>query len=367
MLVWPYGWLYAGWVGVDLFFVLSGFLITGILYDSRGNPHRARNFYVRRTLRIFPLYWGFFLLVYLLRQPLHLYYLRSIWFFAAYIGNLTLPVIAFQRHSPTIINVLGLRTPFSLRIDHFWSLCVEEQFYLIWPMIVWFAGSRRALLKVCLSGFFATALLRTGLYVFASQHYIDTSLYIATYTRCDSLLAGAWLAVWLRDEQVTAARARRVAHSFVWPSLTILLAGWALTGRRWPNGFSNPFIATAGYDLLALLFAGLLLWSIDESSPLAKALIRSRLGLLGLVSYGFYIFHELLEPVFREQFLPPFAKLHLGAVAFSLAFLFLWLAAWVSFRFYESPFLRLKDRLAPTDHRSTPAGTEERHVLGIGA
>src|SRR5579863_7708142 len=130
-----------GWAGVDLFFVLSGFLITGILWDARDELHRARDFYIRRTLRIFPLYYGVILLL-IFSYP----WLRWQWdwswlLWPTYLGNLACffhscaPDTVYQRMSDAqLLSSVYPKAP--LYFGHFWSLCMEEQFYLIWPWIV---------------------------------------------------------------------------------------------------------------------------------------------------------------------------------------------------------------------------------------
>jgi peptidoglycan/LPS O-acetylase OafA/YrhL len=136
-------------VGVDLFFVLSGFLITGILFDSLEDPHYFRNFYVRRALRIFPLFYGIFLLLLILTPLMHLAYHADMLFGALYIENLTRPWLVFNQTYPMQIVLLhhGSRSTVAA-LGHFWTLCVEEQFYLIWPAVVWFVRDRLTLQRI---------------------------------------------------------------------------------------------------------------------------------------------------------------------------------------------------------------------------
>ena len=140
-VAWPlWAVIREGWLGVDLFFVLSGFLITGILLDTRGLPGYFRNFYARRTLRIFPVYYGYLVAVFVLLPPV----VSSVaatpagvqWWFWTYASNLPLGVEGW-RFSPGFVS-------------HFWSLAIEEQFYLVWPAIVLFAR-RRTLAWTCVA------------------------------------------------------------------------------------------------------------------------------------------------------------------------------------------------------------------------
>jgi peptidoglycan/LPS O-acetylase OafA/YrhL len=154
-----------GFSGVDAFFVLSGYLITGILYDTRNHPHRARNFYIRRTLRIFPLYYGLILLL-ILAYP----YFRWEWnwkwlVWPAYLGNfarfyhLAEPGTNLQRLADA--QPVSLRFPqIRLYCGHFWSLCIEEQFYLFWPWLVFWTKDRRKLMYLCLASIVVCTALR---------------------------------------------------------------------------------------------------------------------------------------------------------------------------------------------------------------
>jgi len=133
---WFIGIVRAGWMGVDLFFVLSGFLITGILLDTKGSRHYFRQFYTRRVLRIFPLYYGSLVLFLILLptlfpddQVLHDLHADAVWFWT-YLYNVKVAAAGF--------------TP-SSALGHFWSLAVEEQFYLIWPIVVLCLGRRHLL------------------------------------------------------------------------------------------------------------------------------------------------------------------------------------------------------------------------------
>src|SRR4051812_22693033 len=177
----------AGWLGVQLFFVLSGFLITGILFDTRTRPQFFRTFYARRTLRIFPLYYvflaGALFIVPLLANVAdwHATAWRNQFFFWTYTSNWANP---FGHDIP------GL--------SHFWSLAVEEQFYLLWPVIV-FLGSPRFLLRLCAGLVAVTPFVRLGLRL---SGFAPLAGYEFTIARWDALAAGALLAICLRDDRM---------------------------------------------------------------------------------------------------------------------------------------------------------------------
>ena len=128
-----------GWTGVPIFFVLSGFLITGVLYDNRNEARRFRNFYIRRTLRIFPLFYFIWFCVLIGAIFLHEQWspIQLLW--PIYLGN-------FARHLVGTIAVDHIYTNipwYPIEIGHFWSLAVEEQFYLLWPLIVFKVSNRK--------------------------------------------------------------------------------------------------------------------------------------------------------------------------------------------------------------------------------
>src|SRR4051812_42732359 len=175
-----------GWCGVDLFFVLSGFLITGILYDAKGSPHFFRDFYMRRVLRIFPLYYGVLFLVFIVVPLLHpltrasdqqfIHNQHWLWLYMANIPQ-------------ALTNAWPLKTGW-VNLNHFWSLAIEEHFYLIWPALV-FLLQRRTLMRIC------TACIITALILRCLTYFLwnDTAAYVLTPCRMDELAMGALVAL----------------------------------------------------------------------------------------------------------------------------------------------------------------------------
>ena len=336
-------WVNTFFIGVDLFFVLSGFLITGILYDSKRNPHYFRSFYVRRALRIFPLYYGVFLLLWALSPVLHLQYPHRFWTNLLFVSNL------FGRDipgsNPTYIAVSG-HPDFILGFGHLWSLCVEEQFYLIWPLVIWILPTRRAMMWFAATATLATFVLRTGLYLHDPAEVVRTAgIYIVTYTRCDGLFIGAWVALWLRGTRLTRRHLRTFAYGAVLPSALIVVIGAATLGQRWPYNAINPLLCTYGYTLIDIACAGVLLLALDERGLLARALRHPYLSSLGAVSYGFYLFHEIVSSLLYSWYAQFHKDRLCGPVFFIGSFLLIQALSWLSFCYYETWFLRWKDRL----------------------
>ena len=181
-------WLAAGgWAGVDLFFVLSGFLITGILLDTRDSKFYFRNFYARRILRIFPLFYGVLLVLLLATPILHLLWRPGHILYFFYLGNIAGHI------DPSLNFVLP-----AVNLTHTWSLAVEEQFYLVWPLVIWLVFDRRNLVRVCFGLIGFGFVLRAGLLLAVPGASIEWC-YGELPTHADGLLCGAILAVLIRS------------------------------------------------------------------------------------------------------------------------------------------------------------------------
>jgi peptidoglycan/LPS O-acetylase OafA/YrhL len=351
----PTAWRWWGWVGVDLFFVLSGFLITGILFDSLHHRDYFRNFYIRRALRIFPIFFGFWIVMLALTPLLHIAWNRYNVAMALYVGNFFIPGADLGHHLPpgilyyTSIWSQGHRR--GLQIHHLWSLCVEEQFYLAWPAVLFFLRKRRSLIALCLAILITVPLLRL-LYIHLWPQTLPSGpLYFNTFARMDTLIAGATLALWLRQPTPhtvfagTGLRRIALALAIGAPLLLALLVAAETTPAI--NAQSDPVVSGIGYSLIALSSVGLVLLAIDPATRLSRFLQLTPLAALGRISYGLYFYHELLiEPVARlTRFLNTHHLRHMRADAIDLVLTIA--ISWLSFRFVESPFLRLKSRLAP--------------------
>ena len=304
-------WLSLGWVGVDLFFVLSGYLITRILLNARGSESYFRNFYARRALRIFPLYFLFLGTYFFGLLPLaHRHGLildRGIsdqaWFWS-YLANWH----TASKHST---------------LTHLWSLAIEEQFYLVWPTIVAFVPIRRLRL-VCVGLALSSAVLRTTLILHAG---FGREASFFTICRVEPIAMGALLAL-----GATLPRPRLLASA----SILIVLVSLARGG---PNAAA---MTVAGVSAVAILFA-LFLQSVvlpSRAASLCRRLLRSTvLVSFGKFSYAIYLLHVLLLTVavhLHEARGWPAIPLFIAGVALSFGL------GWLSWNLLEGRILLLK-------------------------
>lgn len=281
-----------GWIGVDLFFVLSGFLITGILYDAKGGPHYFRNFYMRRSLRIFPLYYAFLILIFavmpLLRASGADHVGKQVWMWT-YLSNVLFARVGWE----------GMPA----HTTHLWSLAIEEQFYLLWPLLVWLA-SRRRLIQLCVGSIavaFATRLVLH--FVFAN----DVAAYALMPARIDALAAGGLLAVLVRDRE-----GARLAAKYLNPvaaataAMLILVMFWSgpIQGDSMLPTLAFP-VQAFGYTALALFFAAMLGKAVAApAGQLSNRVLTSPvLVAFGKYSYALYLLHILVRDILQNQIL----------------------------------------------------------------
>jgi peptidoglycan/LPS O-acetylase OafA/YrhL len=267
-----------GWIGVDLFFVLSGFLITGILYDTKASRHYFRQFYARRVLRISPLYYGVLAIVLIIMPALFpgnsvLRDLKadSVWYWS-YLYNVKVAATGFRESSA---------------LGHFWSLAVEEQFYLVWPLVVLLLNTRR-LLVACLAAMATALLCRIALSVTGYVVLVN----VWTLSAMDALAIGAFIAVVVRQPGGRAVMRR-------WARPVALLAGLPLAGLFVGESISlvpHRLLLTVGQSLIAVFFGAILILTLTSppTSVIGKAAAQPMLRFFGKYSYALYVFHHPL-------------------------------------------------------------------------
>lgn len=297
-----------GWVGVDIFFGLSGYLITGILLDARAADPSPRGyfvpFYMRRALRIIPLAWAVAILM---------AFVRNEWSgLSWYMGYL----VNWLPHSPPPRD-----------LGHYWSLAVEEQFYMIWPAVVYFA-SRKTLLRVSLGIIAIDVLCRFGFSMWSPSFATDQFLGLATFARADTLVMGALLAQHERN--------RGWGREVRWAVPIAILSAIALMVIRMleKSGASFLFTYNLKWPVIAVGVGAGLIWVLNNPP---RALQWPWLVWLGQISYGIYVIHS----IFGEWLHAHFSSYIVIFIVQTGVTVPLAAASWYLF---ESPILKLKRR-----------------------
>lgn len=326
-----------GWIGVQLFFALSGFLITRILLASKGSTTYYKSFFARRVLRIFPVYYGTLVLALIVFPRVAAHppdTSHQVWLWV-YLSNWTWP-------SNRAVDYLS----------HFWSLAVEEQWYLVWPFVVG-AFSSRALSRITL-GIAAVALaVRIGLRVAGIGPEEE---YMWTVCRMDALALGALGAVVLHRRRTltgSEAPAADTVRSARWLLPVTVLATVLAIVVSWPDPRTSWVGQTVGYTVLAAASAAFVFGaSANPTAPraLGRVLSSRPLTILGRYSYGMYVYHlplhvfvgvPLCQRWFGERPSAVQGVAYIaGAIAVSLV------VAAISYELVESRFLALKRRFS---------------------
>ena len=314
-----------GWLGVDLFFILSGFLITGILLDSKGQENYFRTFYGRRVLRIIPVFF-LCILVMSLFYGNAAYFLLSFFFLANFAEGLGVPT----PHGPGV----------------FWSLCIEEHFYLLWPFLVKYLSRQHLMILALLIVAVTPALRWWGV---TRGMSIDMEVYSYSWFRFDGLAMGALLAIWVRWQNASARNSFFLVVCLVAASVVITIAGrpYGIMGK-------TAVGVALRYTQVSLIFAAFVLSVITLRGTPVTALLRTWFAnLSGKLSYCLYLIHLAvgdavyqLTVAHNKTLFTRFGSFGwvtlrgviVLAVSFALALL--------SQRFIEAPFLKLKKHFA---------------------
>lgn len=319
---------HAGWLGVDLFFVLSGFLITSILLEKKGKKRYFSDFYRRRALRIFPLFYfslllSAFAILVIDQQPYRLWQgYDGLQWFLAFIPNVAL---ALKGDWLWQTNWVGL--------SHLWSLAVEEQFYLLWPLVV-------LLLPQRVLGVVSGALLLLAVFLRMQTDAVfgewSIASYVLPYCRMDGLTAGSLLAVLWREGWLKFIPWRRDVVRDLTFGMTMVVFYLLIAGNSHWRGTA-----------VALMFLGFTYLALSPTGTVRRLCEHPWLRHLGTYSYALYVFHQMFRVVFEMLFRHPLtaAGLPLAVVQvlyIGLAFATTYGLARLSWRFLEKPFLDRK-------------------------
>lgn len=282
-----------GWAGVDIFFTLSGFLITSILLHSKNNEYYFKNFYARRILRIFPLYYLTIAIVILFVPNLEPEFIKNLKF--------SLPIMLLYGQNWLLLYDPDLLTNY---LGVTWSLAIEEQFYLIWPPIIQLF-SRERLIKYIFGYIILLSLIQTiTIFFFENVSRITFFYYLSSFTRFEEMLIGGLLAIWL-----TYDNALETLRRF---SLPIFISGMLLFViiclLSLPNSLepvNNIWITLGGYKLLGVLTVGLIgiFITYPAENYIRRFFQNPLLIFFGNYSYSMYLFHEIFGLILYSFFL----------------------------------------------------------------
>ncbi|MCC8424417.1 acyltransferase [Mucilaginibacter sp. UR6-11] len=300
-----------GQTGVTLFFVLSGFLITRILLHVKTNKHYFSNFYIKRALRIFPLYYLALVIFYFIIPPI----LKSppsaqkSWMYWIYLQNI-----------PDTFNITA-NGP-----QHFWSLAVEEHFYLFWPLLIYYTSAKNTpwlIFTVVIIALFCRCILI----------YLNYGTFYFTFSIMDALAIGAYLA-WYEHRSGPPALDFNL---IIIISLALMLPAWLFTGGKGYN-----WVQIIKFPVIAMFYMGIVGKLVFGQSWLNTVMRSAFLKFTGKISYGLYVFHPLCAMVFRNIFpnesMWVYAASYLG-LSYAVATL--------SFYAFERHFLKLKRYFEP--------------------
>lgn len=327
-------YFFFGWLGVDLFFVLSGFLITEILLNNLDTPHSLRNFYIRRVLRIFPVFYLLLIVclwvlphIDLLNLNLAYYTSNQHWFWV-YLQNW----------------LFIFKEPYGNKLlIHTWSLAVEEQFYLLWPAAVVLIKKPKRLLALAAFVLFAVSLTRFLLWINKIDDLAYASLY--TFTRIDGICVGCIIALLMK---INPDWLKRNTAIIVF-SFALLNFSFYFISTRY--SFTLPFLAFAGYTTFAMLFGLLVYDAALGHTKLIQFLFNNRfLKFFGKISYGLYMYHwpiymlcfgSCLKLLETKLFLPHQYALLSSSVLVTILSI---IVSVISLHYFENIFTRLKSR-----------------------
>lgn len=321
-----------GGLGVDVFFVLSGFLITGILVDALPRPHYFRNFYGRRALRIFPLYYAVLAFAFVILPRIAPFTVAryeevnrdSLWYW------LHLSNFAIARRGAFVHGI----------VDVSWSLSIEEQFYLVWPAVVRSVSTVR-LRSLCVCLVLVSVVSRALLTLLNTS---PVAIYTLTFCRFDGLAIGALVALLIRGRSPSAIRALWVRGLLVAGALCFLLV-LPLEGS-----IAKVLEASGSHLTVCVLTSCAILAALSTPNAFFIRPFRWRaLRLFGRYSYALYLFHYPISAALRDYVLTPSRMpTVLGSSLPSVVFFYLvaggasLVAAMLSWHLYEQRFLRLK-------------------------
>lgn len=335
------------WYALDTFFVLSGFLITSILLRTKGRPNYFRNFYVRRSLRVFPLYYVTLIVIISILPLVDPDFMPDL-------PRLIPLLLLYQQNWVHVIQGFNL----TIYLAVTWSLAVEEQFYLTWPLVV-NALSKKNLMRLCFAIIGLSTLARIlGAIFWTNTHAMVTFFYYNTFTRMEPIAAGVLLAIAF-TEPAWKERLRKVALPVFLVAYIILLVVEVVSNTGTPHPiYDNVPLTLVGYNLAAIFAAALIviLTTHAETSILRRFFNNKILVFFGDHSYSMYLFHMpvaliLLDALWRNDYRGwPFFFIYIG-----LVFAITTAISMVTWYVIERPMLNMKKYFEYAGSPSAPS------------
>jgi len=330
-----------GWIGVQLFFVLSGFLITSILLNSKKNNLKfyLKKFYWRRSLRIFPLYYLYIIII---------YFVFLVSGYPSFFEELSPYLFTYTYNYFPLFNELKFDPVFT----HFWSLSVEEQFYLIWPFIVYFFTNLQLryilLMIIFLCPFYRFYMGEYLLDINYNHEVIGEIIYRLTPAQIDAFAIGALVPVFNLQKIKFDADSVFLLVVFAF----IILGMWnfnstdnisSISTFGYPIGGLINFQHVWSYSIINFLSLALILIVLksEESSWKIKFFGNKLLVSIGKVSYGMYVYHWILFAFFRAYIIPRVGN---NILVFLSYFFLTYLISRISYNYFEYVFIQLKDK-----------------------
>ena len=329
-------YLFFGWLGVDLFFVLSGYLITDILLREGTSGPALRRFYIRRVLRIFPLYYLSLILALLvlpsfpaLQKPLQ-YYRENQFFLWTYLQNW---LYIFKPVNNTTF------------LHHFWSLAVEEQFYIFWPLVIMLLRTPRRLLLFLSGLLLAVLLFRSAIWLYQLEDLAYFNLY--TFSRIDGICIGCIVALLQRTHPHFLSRYRPVVVlGFAGLNFLFYFINAYFT-------FTFPYLALIGYTTFAMLFGLLVHEGVLQKDRFINGVFTLPvLHFFGRISYSFYVLHWPVYVLFfpavhaAVKNALPYPSVLQQIISSAICTAAGVLISWLCYRYFERPFLKLKGKFS---------------------
>jgi peptidoglycan/LPS O-acetylase OafA/YrhL len=298
-------------IGPTLFFVLSGVLLTTVIIDARGTEHGYRNFLTRRALRILPLYLGYLGVAIVATFLITDQHLQNLWVFAFFLQNTFLTAAS--------------KTGSVLPMYHLWTLAVQDQFYLLWPLLLWRCDSIRKMRYLCVAGI----ILSFGARLIITHPSLTPELFGRILpARAGEMCLGALLALDLREKTALSSLLRKALLP-----LSAILAIWMWHGLS----FTTSSGSVVGLQLIAVTSAALIAVALKPSTWIARVL-GSKFFALGGKKYAFamYVFHPLMLTICISL---PIASKGLRLTLFAISTVVI---SGLSYRYLESFFLHMK-------------------------